>query len=155
VATLNVSKVKDGITLNLEAIVTRGRSPGSYAQRVILPLFKQAQLDRWESENSSQGEQWVPLNPHYAKRKRLKFASYPGAGSKLMIATDTLRQAATGGTGFLKLITDDYIILGVDTGAVPYAAYPAATRPIMKFSDEQEQEWVDGVARYIMTGRAS
>lgn len=143
---------KDGITAEIRAMIQRGRSPSSYMQRITYPKYINAQIQRWQSENTTQGPKWEALSPAYAKRKKRKFATYPGAGNVLMVATGRLADASQGRKNALKMITDRQMRVGVDVGALPYAVYPGLIRPFMEFSDATIQKWVDGIARYVMTG---
>lgn len=154
-ATLSLRKVQDGIGDDLRAIVSRGRNASAYLDRVIWPAYQQAQVDRWASENSSQGPRWNALSPSYAKSKPKRFAAYPGGGRALMVATSRLSQGAQGRDTayFMRSITDKTITVAINLSALPYASYPAKTRPFMNFSDEQISEWTDGVAQYVMKGK--
>jgi hypothetical protein len=145
-------KTSDGIEVTIRAIVTRGHTMSSYLNRYLYPKYQQAQIERWQTANQSQREEWRALTPQYKKRKIKKFASYPGGGQVLMVATSRLSMAAQGRDGALKIVTDRTMTVGVDLGVLPYAKYPGAVRPFMTFSDETIQDWVDGVARYVMTG---
>lgn len=153
---------KDGIRKQLEAMVARGKSPSAFMQRVTLNQYKKAQVARWETEGASEDVTWEPLTSiSYKAYKRRRYASYDGAGNKLMIATGGLYQAATGrGQGMYKLITDTSFVVGIDLNAanpegksLGYAAYAAEKRPIMEFSDATLDKWRSDIANYIFKGR--
>lgn len=127
----------------------------SYLNRYLYPKYQQVQIDRWKTENQSQTGQWKALTSKYKKQKAKKFAAYPGAGQALMIATGRLASAAQGRNNGLKIVTDRSITVGVDGGALSYAKYPGAVRPYMEFSENQITEWVDGIARFVMTGEVT
>lgn len=144
-----------GIEGSLNKMLTRANTVSSYLDRVIFPKFQKAQLERFKSENASQGDTWAPLNPEYAKRKRKKYAAYPGAGSAILIATGRLMKAATGQEGYNKIVTNQGITIGVDLGAVPYAGYVGSARPFMKFSDATIADWKAGIVAYVGKGKAT
>lgn len=145
----------NGIEQALNQMVSRANTVESYLDRVIWPKFQKAQLERWPSENASQGDQWRPLTPEYAKRKRKKFAAYPGAGAALMIATGKLMKAATGQEGYNKIVTNQGMTVAIDLGFVPYAGYASKIRPTMTFSRETIAEWRRGLAAYVGNGKAT
>lgn len=151
---MGLQKVKDGVGAELTAIVRRGRNLSAYLDRVVWPSYQQAQIERWQSENASQGAKWVPLNTNYAKTKKKRFAAYPGGGNALMVATSRLSQGAQGRDTayFGRVVTDKSIQVAINISALPYAVYPGKTRPFMSFSDEQVKEWTDGAAQYMMRG---
>lgn len=153
-ASVSLTKSQNGIELSLNALLTRGKAISSYLNRVTYPAYQQAQIERWTSENSSQGDTWKPLLPEYQKQKRKKFASYPGSGNALMVATGRLASGAQGSNPAYayKIITDDSMTVGVNGDALPYAQYVGVMRPYLQFSDATIQEWTGGIAQYIMNG---
>lgn len=148
-------QVKNGIELNLQGMIKRGKSLSSYANRVLVKQFKQAQEERWQTENSSQGAPWEPLEPNYKKQKLKKFAAYPGGGSHTMIATNRLTEAAQlkNTSNYLKSVTDQNVTIAINTSSLPYAIYPGVMRPYMSFSQDTLRSWVKGLANYMMTGK--
>jgi hypothetical protein len=155
-STANLRRTKSGIEDALKATLNRLSKASAYADRVIWPQYQKAQIERWQTENSSQGETWEPLTPQYKKQKRKRFAAYPGAGNALMVATGRLAQGAQGQNPayFNKLITDKQFVVAVNTGALPYAKYPGVKRPFMVFNQETIDFWTKGLTAYLMRGRA-
>lgn len=120
---------------------------------VALPFFFESQqsrqAQRWVSSGSSEGKPWQPLSPAYAKAKpnrmvtdpvsgqKRRISSYPGGGSKLLVATGRLAQANLG----TPLINEDYNVL-IQNGVlyvrlnVPYAPFVNNKRDIVTFSAE-------------------
>jgi hypothetical protein len=145
-------KTRDDIAKDLEAIAERGASFQSYFNHILYPLYQNAQIERWESQNATQGETWAPITPVYAKQKKKKFASYPGAGTVLMVATEELYRAARGEGNSLKMADDTMLRVSIDLDALPYAKYPGVMRPFMLFSDQQEYDWAYDATRYVMRG---
>lgn len=148
------TQTKNGIEASLQATINRLKKVSAYADRVIWPKYQKEQIQRWQSENSSQGETWEPLSPVYKKQKKKRFAAYPGAGNALMIATGRLAQGAQGQNPayFNKLITDKQFVVAVNTGALPYAKYPGVKRPFMVFNQDTVNSWTKGLASYLMRG---
>jgi len=151
-ASVEITKVKDGITLSIDAMITRGKSVSSFLNRATYPVYQQLQIQRWETENASENESWNPVKPDYATIKRKRYAGFPGGGQKLMVATSKLAFAAQGLAGALKIVTESSMTVGIDQGFIPYAKYPGADRPYMSFSDDSISKMTDPLVQYIMNG---
>jgi len=142
----------------LDQMVTNARPEAirGFFMRIILPLYKNAQRERWMSENASEGEQWMQLTSEaYAKRKKKIAAekSYPGGGTKLMILSGALVGAATGdGPGLYAIASGTQFTIGIDIGQVDYAGYASEKRPTMKFSDETIASWTEPLSKFIFGG---
>jgi len=145
----------DNISKDLKAKISRANTVSSYLDRVFARQFAKAQIERWETQNASETGQWQALNTKYATYKKKKFASFPGGGSKMMIATGKLQGAATlrDSAGYLKLTTNKSISISINTGYIPYAIYPGTMRPFMEFSDETERKWSDAITDFIGLGK--
>ncbi len=146
-----ITCTKDGIRESLKGMMSRTNTVASFLQRVIYPSYIKAQEQRWETENESQGATWTQIaSASYLAWKRRKFASAPGGGEKLMVATSDTLFAATNRSGnSLKIITNDSFVVGIDDTSIPYAKCAAEKRPIMLFSDDQKNEWKSQIARWI------
>lgn len=146
--------VEDGITRSLQAMVERGRSVSAYLNRAVFREFQEAQIQRFETQGSSEGMAWPALNEKYAKWKRKKYASYPGGGNVMMIRTGTLASGAEGRDSgyFYKAVDDTSITIGINVSALPYAKYAGNARPFMSFSDQTLIEWHQGIRDYITKG---
>lgn len=147
--------IEDGIRADLTGKLTRARTIDSYLNTNLFRQWQKAQLERWKTDNASEGERWLPIDPEspYGKRKPVKYASYPGGGKVTMVATGKLMYAATGrGPGFLKQVSSTRAMFGVSLADVPYAAYAGEDRPFMEISDETDAEFRAGISRYLMQG---
>ena len=147
----NLSVVEGQALKNLRAMIARGKSSRTFLQKHAYPTYIKAQMKRFSSENSSQGQQWAPLNPKYAAYKLNKYASATGGGRKIMIATGKLYKSIIGaGDGHFKVITDKEMIVGT---SIPYATFPARTRSIMKFNPDFirmiKEKWI----AYMVSGK--
>jgi hypothetical protein len=87
---------KNKMREQLDAMITRARSPEAFLTRVAYPMYVVRQSKRWMSEGASEGAKWAPLNEKYAKWKELNFAGYPGHGKKILIRTGLLAEAVIG-----------------------------------------------------------
>jgi hypothetical protein len=158
-AKVTLSAVQDDVLKELIAASSRGKNIGSFLNRVTFQRYKQAQLNRWQTENASEpggypnSGPWKKLTDKYAKRKLTKCANMPGKGKAILIATGKLYQAASGQSGALNKVTSDYgIEVRIDSSEIPYAPYPGLTRPFMQFGEETERQMIDEVAAWLMTG---
>lgn len=75
--------------------------------RLISEDFKRIEQRRFDAE----GPGWAPLSPAYAATKR---------GPQIMVESGDLRDALTGGSGYMEVITDNTAVFGTD---IPYAKY--------------------------------
>lgn len=133
----SIKSVNNSIQKKLQQMVEQTRQTRAFLERVVYPSYLKAQMKRWMSEGRSDGvgalQAWKPLSSRYSAWKKVRYASAPGGGTKMLIATMRLFNAVTGkGEGHKKLISDKSIIIGVD---VPYAKYVNASRPFFIFSD--------------------
>lgn len=78
----------------------------------VYPLYQKFQVERFQTENASEGASWPSLNPKYKEYKlkrygggakrptkqdpRSNWASWPGGGRKMLIGTGTLAGAVVG-----------------------------------------------------------
>lgn len=141
--------VQDKITQDLKAMVSRANAVSSFLNRNIFQMYQKAQIERFQTENASETGQWQSLNSKYLKRKKKKYASFPGGGNAVMIATGKLKDAATGRANFTKLVTNTSFTISIDLGSIPYAVYPGKMRPYMEFSDATENSWSQAITDFI------
>ena len=104
----------------LAKMVKAASDPRAFLTRVAYPEYQNAQRQRWMTEGASQGSRWKPLNKQYRDYKLKRYGggpkyqwiggqgqgrpwqpagnwpSYPGKGTKMMIATNTLFSSVTG-----------------------------------------------------------
>lgn len=104
-------KTQDGISPVLEKLLGKAQdASGAFAR--VYPLYQRLQVERFETEGSSQGTAWPPLNVEYARYKPRRYGggerrksktrpagrwqSFPGGGRKMLIGTSTLAGAVIG-----------------------------------------------------------
>lgn len=154
--TANLRQVQNGIERRLKDMVNRTHSVSSYLNRTLFRKYQEAQVERWKTENSSQGSQWPSLSPEYLKRKR-KIAlkeGYRGGGNAMMVLTGKLYSgaAAIDDSYYNKVVTNTKFVIALNTGSIPYAGYAGNRRPYMKFSPAAIREWKKGIRDFITRG---
>lgn len=139
----------DGIGDVLRGMIDRAGTVRGWLNRVAYPKIIAAQRQRWMTEGASEGDGWEPLTPKYARYKLKKFASYPGAGQKLLIATNRLVNGMTGDNrnDHYKLVTETRLEVGT---TVPYGKYVNERRNIVDLGPDTVSELTDGLRDYIM-----
>lgn len=139
-----------GITKYLKGLQQREKALAGYLNRNVLEQYRNLQRKRWMTENTSEGKEWAKLNPTYAAWKKKRFATYPGGGTKKLIASGTLFLSVIGpGKGFRKVTTPRSLFLAT---TIEYAPHVNELRPFTEWSKRSQKEIVDGVARFIFKG---
>lgn len=137
-------------------------SRGYLKSKRFMRIYSNIQRERWQSQGGSEGQTWKPLNQKYSERKRQVYKSYPGSGTKILIATGRLLSGILpeGERGMLsESYKDDFksILhpskpeLTISTGA-PYAKYVDETRPFMTLSDGSKEYIKDDFNQYLSEG---
>lgn len=154
-ATTGMRKQNDPLTAALEGMLTRANTVQAYLNRVVWRQYQDAQQKRWITENSSEGASWKKLTPAYEKRKKTIYASFPGAGNALMVATGKLSSGAMGRDSqyFYKEVTSKGMKVYVNRDALPYAAYVAEDRPYMEFGQDTMNTIVKGLGDFMIEGK--
>lgn len=150
-------QTQNAIEKNLEGLLSRTHSVSSYLNRILFRQYQKAQIERWQTENASQGSQWAPISEMYARRKRKKFASAPGGGNVIMTATGRLMSGAqaTDSAYFFKKVTDKSFTIGINVGTLAYAVYPGVMRPYMEFNEETEKQWREKLLAFVVQNKES
>jgi len=144
---LSVLTVKEGVTRQLEGYLKRANAIEGYFNRVVVEQYRNIQRQRWMTENASEGQMWEPLSPKYAKAKKSRFASYEGAGTKMLIATGKLKKSVIGpGEGFRKVTTPRSLTIST---SVEYATHVNEDRSFTTYSEKSLNEIRRGVARFL------
>lgn len=144
-------------------MLSKAQSPqGAFAR--VYKLYQKFQTERFKSQNASEGKPWKSLSPAYAEAKKKRFRSYPGSGSKMMIATGTLAGAVIGpGAPFSgtdkhrAMFTKTSMVIevaesGRNAAGKPfnYAAYANEERPFMEFSQAHMNEMQAEIEKFIL-----
>lgn len=147
----NLQSIQTGVTMNLQAKIARGKSLRGWIDRVAYPQYQNLQRERWMTEGASQGTSWPSLNPKYEKYKARKFASFPGGGTKMMIATSRLFNSVIGDDleNHRKIATDTSLEV---FSTLDYAQYPNVRRNFTDFSQATMEDLANQAAQYIMGG---
>ncbi len=145
--------IENKIQKDLSALLNRTLGIRTYLNTVVYQQYKNAQRKRWMTEGASEGERWKDLDPKYAAWKKKRYATSPGQGRKMLIASGRLFSAVVGegmGEGKVqehrKIVTNKSIEIGWTT---PYAPYVDDVREFSDFGDETTEMIEDGVADYI------
>ncbi len=148
-----ITQLEQGIRFRLDGMVQRGKSTSAYLNRNLLEQFKNAQRERFQTENSSQQGKWEPLDARYLKRRMRKF---PASGKAILVRTQRMAKGAQGldSSYYYKTVSDNSFVFGINLGALPYAKYPGMVRPFMSFKKETLEEWHKGIGDYIFRGKS-
>ena len=152
-ATVTMKTTENRIQAKLTSMVSKARDPRAFLNTVIFDIYKQAQLNRWMTENESETGRWKKLKTdYYQAYKKRKYRSFPGAGEKLMIAKGNLVDAAVGKKYLKKVVTTKGMILSIDDSSLPYAKYAAAIRPVMEFGPKTIEIMRKSISAYLLGG---
>jgi len=146
----SLKTVSNGITRMLNGMRQREKALQGYFSRNVLEQYRNLQRRRWMTENASEGQPWAALNSAYASRKRRQFASYPGRGTKKLVATNRLFESVIGpGKDFRKIATARGLYVATVT---PYAKYVDEDRNFTTWSKQSIGEINRGIAQFIFKG---
>jgi hypothetical protein len=126
------------------------KSKDGFLKSYVYPEYQYVQKQRWISENATEdvtGGQWERLNPVYETYKKKKFASYPGSGSRLLIAKSNLLPSVVGESKDSRVLIQDGK-LGIFS-SLPYASYVNEKRPFDTFSSAWRKKISEAWAQYI------
>ena len=125
-----------------ESLLSRERAVQSFIVRVLYPYYKKLQIERWKSENSSQGENWRPISKKWidikTKDKQKDPSGFPG-GSAILIHSSTLFKSVTGLDQTYHRAEFTNTSMKIAT-TLDYAKWVAQDRPFMNFSDDSIDE---------------
>lgn len=145
---LSFKKTSDGILKRLDGMVSRSKDVRVVLNRTIYKMYQEAQIKRWDTENTSEGRRWTRLSEPYRLRKLKKYANYPYGGTRILIATGTLLQSVVGGSQkyHRKIVRRDGLTIHT---TVPYAPDVAEKRPFMEFSRKTTASWQREILKYL------
>ena len=142
-----------GVEEWLKNLTLRSNSLTSFLNKNVVAQYRNLQRKRWMTENQSEAgtPPWMPLNPTYRTRKLKQFQSYPGRGTKMLVATNTLFKSVIGpGEGFRKIVTPKQLILGT---TIPYATHVDELRTFTTWGDESRKIFSEMITDYIFKNR--
>lgn len=144
-----VKTIKAGVSEQIKKMMDRSRNMGQFLT-VAYRKYQNYQRTRWQTENAENGS-WLPVTLAYGNYKRVKFADYPGNGTKLLIATGDLLASVVGTkTDYhRKLITGTTLKVSTTLG---YASYVNEVRPFDEFSPAFYQDIKNDLQKYLMKG---
>src|ERR1700744_4257124 len=130
-----------------------GENMAGALRRAVYPMYQQLQMNRFQTQNGSEGTSWAPLNEKYRlyklkrygggkkrptkKNPATEWKSWPGNGTKMLIGTGTLAGAvigptSTSGNPFSQagieahqaLFTDTSMIITINSSGVNAENHP-------------------------------
>lgn len=151
-STVSLKTLEDGIGQSLKAMISRARNMQGFLNRVVYKEYQNAQRERWISENDSEGTRWKRLTKPYSDYKKTKFASYPGSGNRMLVATGRLYQSVIGPSSeHYKLTTSKSITIGT---RVPYAKYVDEERTFTTFGEDFGKNIGEKLAKYLLKNQS-
>jgi hypothetical protein len=127
----------DQITARIDAMAKRANTLPQFFERNLKRRYLDAQKSRFMLENSGEfvdGGTWDRLSPAYAAAKPHRFKSYPGGGTKLLIATNKLVDSVLAKSTDYRQVTGDRSFIVSTT--VPYAGFVDDKRTITRFNSK-------------------
>jgi hypothetical protein len=151
---ITYKQLEKNIENDLLQMVRRAHDFRGLFNRVLYPMFKKAQLARWSTENSSEGQKWAPLNAKYREYKLDKFKeSPPYNGTKMLIATNRLIDSVIGPSAdHRKIVEPKRLIIST---TVPYAKYVNEKRNFTHFGRITENRILNVVRLYVMKNKVT
>ena len=95
---VRLKSIQSGVSDWIAACEDRVNLIDGYLNRVVKADYIATQRSRFEAQNVGDdfgGGSWASLDSSYASYKRRKFEAYPGAGTKINVATSNLLQSLT------------------------------------------------------------
>ena len=172
---VSMKATQNKIAEKLDFMARNAKDARGFINRVLYRQYQNAQITRWMTEGASENQKWAPLNPSYALRKKrmygggLKYRyypslkltrpigtypSYPGKGTKTLIATGRLVGSVIGpnkeyqeGVGdHRKIVTNSSLIVST---IVPYGSDVNKLRNFMTFAPKTIAEWKQNYKEWV------
>lgn len=160
-----IEEVGKDFETTMNGLLSRAKSFKGAAAR-IYKLYQKFQTERFQTQNASEGGEWEQLTDVYKKSKLKRFQTYPGNGTKMLIATGTLAGSVIGpGAPFATegisahraIFTDTYMQISIDTSGsnaqgkkFDYPKYVNEKRPFMKFSQNHIDQMKTLLQKYVV-----
>lgn len=143
-----LTKVEDTVTAKLKMMIQQTTFFEQYVLTRFQPLFQRVQQKRWQTENSSEGPRWAPIDKFYATYKKTKYSANFGHGDNLMIASGRLYKSLTldNDGDWNRILSGTTVVFNFD---VEYAAFADAVRPILEFSNQTLRRFRDDYKAWI------
>ena len=149
-AQASFKKIQDTVTKNLEDMIKNLDDNRGFIKLAVIPMYSNAQRKKFQTENASEGEQWLPITKETLAYKLKYFGSSPGGGTKTLIRTGALYQSIFPGGDKNKTVTERRSF--ITATEVKYAEYVNQIRPIFKFKSltkDIKAKYIE----YLKTGR--
>lgn len=177
---MGLKEVTNTIKKRIETTLSRAQDGRAWLDRVAYPKYQNAQVQRWQTQNTSQGSKWPDNKGWYKNWKLIGFGggpqykkgppgrwvrsgtypTYPGRGRFVMIATAKLVSSVIGqAQGSFVNNPEGVAAHRKITGpqslevytTVDYAAQVAVERPFMTFSDKFNNDLKASYAQWMFT----
>ena len=150
---VTLTRIKSEIEKNLQFKIDQTMDPfRAFLNTNIYRQYQAYQKQRWETQGASEdseGKEWKELNPKYKEYKLKKFAKYPGAGEKMLVATNRLVKSVIGPSADHRKIVEGYRLVIQTT--TPYAEYVNQVRDFKKFSDQTMKNIRQDIEDFLVT----
>ena len=153
-----VTKKGGDFSKHFDNLISRANAARTVLSVNVYKIYQNAQRKRWMTEGASEGKKWKALSPAYIERKKImygggqkhkwiggrgkgrpwtkagKWPSYPGKGTKMLIATNRLYESVVGPhADHRKMVTEKRLIVGT---RVKYAHDVNKVRPFNHWSKD-------------------
>lgn len=137
-----ITTLENRVQKRLDGMLDRAKSMKAFLNTKVYTIYKLKQVQRWQTEGSSEGSGWHALSSGYAEYKRRRYAKYPYGGSRMLIATGRLFKAVVGPSqDHRKVVTNTMLSIGIATGGkFYYPIYVNDVRPFDVWSDRTLKE---------------
>jgi len=132
---VNSQMVAENALKRLLELKSRVKNVKAILNRVVYPMYIEAQLERFKTEGESEQMRWKPLTKRYQEYKLKKFAKYPYKGRRMGVATGRLLKSLVDKRSgeHYKIVREQSLTVGT---RVSYAKYFDDKRTISKWRPE-------------------
>lgn len=146
--------VTNSVTKRLNELKKRINSEAVIA-RQIWPMYQTAQVERFKSNNATEGETWNPLSPLYYKWKSSRSyfnrggskVKIKGGGTQTLVLTGALYNAIMAKSGGSRVITPGKMTISI---TLDYASFVNDARDFVTFSQATKNRFKEAYLKYVM-----
>ena len=124
-AKASFKKIHDTVSTRLDQMVRDLDDSRQFIKKAVIPMYSNAQRKRFQTENESEGEKWLPITKETLAYKLKHFGSYAGGGTKTLIRTGVLYQSLFPAGKFNRTIPAKRSFVTISE--VEYAEYVSVT----------------------------
>lgn len=146
------SLVRNDAQYLFEQSLTMNAALQTWMARNAYPMYKNAQKQRWITQNASEGVTWKEVTTKYQKWKDNMLAKNPGkypGGKRILVLTGTLADSVMGRKlDFHRAIFTERGFSVATT--LPYAKYVNDVRPFAGFGDRTTNKIKDSLRAFVL-----